>query len=183
MLAICEIAGNQYLISKGDRIKTEKIDAEKGASLQIEKVLLVSENETTEIGQPYISGYTVNCEVLEQGRGEKIRVFKMKAKKRYQRTQGHRQAYSELLIKEIVKTEPAMKIKEEAQPKITSMPTIDTAAPQALPFSEMPLSAPEMSTPESKPKRKRSVKKAEETLGETAKPKAPRKRAAKAEKA
>lgn len=183
MLAICEVAGNQYLIRQGERIRTEKIQKEKGETLHVEKVLMVSENEKTEIGQPYIPGYTVDFEVLEHGRGEKIRVFKMKAKKRYQRTIGHRQAYSELLVKEILKTEAAMKVK--APTEITSAPKIEKAAPQTLPLPEM---STEIPMPE-KPKRKRSVKKAEGTLEEatksetmkdaTVKPKAPRKRAAK----
>ena len=156
MLAICEIAGNQYLISQGDRIKTEKIQAEKGDILHIEKVLLVSENDKTEIGQPYISGCAVNLEVLEHGRGVKIRVFKMKAKKRYQRTIGHRQGYSELLVKEILKAEETAKVKP------VKIEKVEMAEPEQLKLTtEMPTAEPAPKAP-----RKRAVKKAVDTTHE-----------------
>lgn len=102
MFAIVEIAGHQYKVSAKDVIKVNKIDGEAGKSITLEQVLLVSDGkEDTKIGKPFIQGAKVTAKVIQHGRGKKTRVFKMKAKKRYSKTYGHRQDFTELEIEKI----------------------------------------------------------------------------------
>jgi len=102
MFAIVEIAGNQYKVKKGDVLTTEKLTGRKvGDKVKTDRVLLRAEGTKAEIGEPFVAGASVEFEVKEFGRGEKIRVFKKKPKKRYVRTQGHRQDYTEIEIKEV----------------------------------------------------------------------------------
>jgi large subunit ribosomal protein L21 len=102
MFSIVEIAGHQYKVAKGDVITTETISGHKvGDTVKTDKVLLRAEGAKAEIGMPYVSGAHVSFEIKEVGRGEKIRVFKKKPKKRYQRTQGHRQAFAKLEVTEV----------------------------------------------------------------------------------
>lgn len=101
MYAIVEIAGKQYKVAKNDKIEVDKLKTEKG-KISFDTVLLYAKDEkSVEVGNPYVSGAKVEAEVLEQKRGEKIRVFKMKPKKRYQKTIGHRRDLSVLKIKDI----------------------------------------------------------------------------------
>jgi large subunit ribosomal protein L21 len=95
MFAVVEIAGKQFKVSQGDKIEVPKLkDTKEGDKIKIDKVLLKSDGKKTDIGTPYVSGSSVELAVKEHGKGKKIRVFKMKPKKRYQKTQGHRQAYT-----------------------------------------------------------------------------------------
>ena len=99
MFAIVEISGRQYRVSKDDKVEVDLLEAEPGKSLNFDKVLLLAESETeAKIGKPYITGASVDAKVLEHFRGEKIRVFKFRAKKRYSKSQGHRQNYTRLEI-------------------------------------------------------------------------------------
>lgn len=98
MFVIAEIAGKQYKIEKGDVLKVEKLKANKeGDKLTIDKVLLKSDGKKTEIGSPYLKS-SIEVLVKEHGKHDKIKVFKKKAKKRYEKTQGHRQQYTEIEV-------------------------------------------------------------------------------------
>ena len=114
MFAIIETGGKQYKVEKGATVEVEKLDAEDGSTITIDKVVLISDNNDVKIGTPYVSGAAVVAKVLGQIKGEKIRVYKMKAKEHYQRTAGHRQKYTNLEITEI-KTEGAVRAKAEAK--------------------------------------------------------------------
>lgn len=95
MFAIIEIAGKQFKVSQGDKIEVPKLkDKKEGDKIKIDKVLLRSDGKKTDVGMPYISGSSVELKVLNHGKADKIRVFKKKPKKRYERTIGHRQAYT-----------------------------------------------------------------------------------------
>jgi len=99
MFAIVEITGKQYKVEKGDVFTVEKLkDNKEGDKIKTDKVLLKNDGKVTAIGAPYVSGASVEFTVVEHGKGEKIRVFKKKAKKRYERTQGHRQQYTKVEI-------------------------------------------------------------------------------------
>ena len=99
MFAIVEIAGKQHKVIKGDVLKVEKLkDQEEGDKVKTDKVLLRSDGKSTEIGAPFVSGANVEFTVKEHGKHKKIKVFKKKSKKRYERTQGHRQQYTEIEI-------------------------------------------------------------------------------------
>ena len=98
MFAIIESGGKQYMVSKGDKIQVEKLDGDAGATVTFDKVLFVGDDKTYTLGKPVIEGVTVEGKILDQARGDKIRVFKYKAKSKYRKTQGHRQSYTEIEI-------------------------------------------------------------------------------------
>lgn len=101
MLAIIQTGGKQYLVSKGDKIQVEKLAGEKDATLVFDNVLATFDGTKYQLGKPFIDGVKVEGKVLNQGRGDKVRVFKYKAKSKYRRTQGHRQSYTEVEITKV----------------------------------------------------------------------------------
>ncbi len=103
MFAVIYIGGKQYKVQEKDELNIEKIDIKEGKNIKIKDVLLLSESgaKKLKIGTPFVKGAHVECKVLEHGRGEKIRVFKMKPKKRYSKLQGHRQPYTRLKVLKI----------------------------------------------------------------------------------
>jgi large subunit ribosomal protein L21 len=96
--AIVETGGKQYRVSVGDRISVERIAAEDGAEITIDRVLLLGGDGATRVGAPTVPGATVTATVDEHFRGEKIVVFKYKPKKRYRRRIGHRQELTHLTV-------------------------------------------------------------------------------------
>ena len=96
--AIIETGGKQYRVSEGDVIFVEKLDAEEGSSVTFDKVLAVIDGDASTFGAPYVDGAAVTGVVVKQGKSKKIRVYKMKPKKGYRRTQGHRQPYTKVEI-------------------------------------------------------------------------------------
>ena len=101
MYAIVEINGKQYRAEQGKKITVDRIEADQGSSLSLDKVLLVSRDEAVTVGAPYVAGVTVKAVVEEEIKGDKVIVFKYKPKKDYRRTQGHRQPYTVLSVQEI----------------------------------------------------------------------------------
>ncbi|MCS6964727.1 50S ribosomal protein L21 [Thermoflexus sp.] len=102
MFAVIEIGGHQYRVKVGDQIQVEKLPLQPGASLEIDRVLMVGEGERVRIGQPVLPEARVRATVLGQVKGEKIIVFKYRpGAKRYRRKQGHRQTYTVLRIEAI----------------------------------------------------------------------------------
>jgi len=102
MFAVIETGGKQYRVKKEAVIHIEKISANPGDTIDLDKVLLVAEGGEITAGKPYLEGSCVKATVLDQVRGKKIRVCKMKPKKRYRRVQGHRQYYTRVRIDDIV---------------------------------------------------------------------------------
>ncbi len=100
--AIIETGGKQYRVQPGKSISVEKIEGETGSTVELDRVLLVSEDDRVSIGTPTVAGAKVVAEVAEQGRGKKIIVLKYKSKTRYRGKTGHRQSLTKLAIKEIV---------------------------------------------------------------------------------
>lgn len=99
MFAIVEIAGKQHIVKKGDVLLTEKLKGnQEGDKVKTDKVLLRHDGKKTDIGIPYVSGASVEFTVQEHGKQDKIRVYKKKPKKRYERTQGHRQQYTKIEV-------------------------------------------------------------------------------------
>ena len=101
MYAIIETCGKQYKVAEGDVVFFEKLDTEEGKKVTFDKVVLVSENEKIQIGNPYVKGIKVEGKVVSHGKGKKIVVFKYKPKKNYRRKQGHRQPYTKVEITSI----------------------------------------------------------------------------------
>ena len=122
MYAIVEISGKQYKVTEKDKIEVDRLKTPKG-KITFDKVLLYAKDDkNVEIGSPYVSGASVEGEILEEKKGDKLRVFKMKPKKRYERTIGHRRALSVIEIKKItVGAKKAASKKEE--PKVEAKKT------------------------------------------------------------
>ena len=108
MYAIIETGGKQYKVQNGDQIKVEKLNADAGSTVVFDKVLAAGEGSDIKIGTPYLDGLTVEGEVVESGKGDKVIIFKYKAKKDYRKKQGHRQPYTMVEITAVagVKAEP-----------------------------------------------------------------------------
>ena len=101
MFAILETGGKQYKVRPGDTLQVEKLPAEPGDTVELDRILMVGDESAVQIGTPVVDGARVVAEVVEQGRGPKIIVFKYKAKVRYRRKNGHRQRLTTLRVKEI----------------------------------------------------------------------------------
>ncbi|MEG1632720.1 MAG: 50S ribosomal protein L21 [Oscillospiraceae bacterium] len=99
--AIIETGGKQYRVAEGDVIYVEKLEAEAGTSVKFDRVLAVIDEAGSVFGVPTVEGAVVTANVVKNGRGKKIRVYKMKPKKGYHRTQGHRQPYTKIQIESI----------------------------------------------------------------------------------
>ncbi len=102
MYALVEYKGKQYKAEKDTLIQVDKIDAEKGTSIDIDTVLLVSNDGTVSVGAPYVKGAKVRVVVEDSIRDKKVIVYKYKSKKDYHRTIGHRQQYTVVRVQEIV---------------------------------------------------------------------------------
>lgn len=98
MYAIVQTGGKQIRVEEGRQIKVEKLPAEAGAEVVLDKVLLVDAGGAPKIGAPFVAGATVTCQVVEHGRAKKIVVFKKKRRNDYQKKQGHRQDFTTLKI-------------------------------------------------------------------------------------
>lgn len=107
MYAIIESCGKQYKVAQGDVVFFEKLDTEEGKKVTFDKVVLVSDEGKVQVGNPYVKGIKVEGKVVSHGKGKKIIVFKMKAKKNERTKQGHRQPYTKVEITAIKK--PAAK--------------------------------------------------------------------------
>ena len=102
MYAVIKTGGKQYRVSAGQSLRVEKLAAEAGTELTLSEVLLVGEGDSVTVGAPLVDGATVKATVLSQGKGDKIRIFKMRRRKHYRKSQGHRQRYTEIRIDSIL---------------------------------------------------------------------------------
>ena len=98
MYAVIKTGGKQYRVSAGQKLKVEQIPAEVGAEITLDQVLMVGEGGSVKVGAPLVAGATVKCTVVSHGRHDKVKIFKMRRRKHYQKRQGHRQNYTELRI-------------------------------------------------------------------------------------
>ncbi|MDR0775639.1 MAG: 50S ribosomal protein L21 [Azonexus sp.] len=98
MYAVIKTGGKQYRVSAGQKLKVEQIPAEVGAEVTLDQVLMVGEGESVKVGAPLVAGASVKCTVVSHGRHDKIKIFKMRRRKHYQKRQGHRQNYTERRI-------------------------------------------------------------------------------------
>ncbi len=101
MYAIVDIAGQQFKVEQGRKIFVHRLQAEVGASVNFEKVLLTDNEGAVKVGSPYVEGACVKAKVLDHLKGEKVIVFKKKRRKGYQKKNGHRQCLTQILIEEI----------------------------------------------------------------------------------
>jgi large subunit ribosomal protein L21 len=102
MYAVIRSGGKQYRVESGAKLRVEALPLEVGAAVSFEQVLLVGAGDAVKLGAPLVSGALVKATVLGHGRGEKLKIFKLRRRKHYQKTQGHRQSYTEVRIDDIV---------------------------------------------------------------------------------
>lgn len=101
MYAVIKTGGKQYRVAAGQKLKIEQIPADIGQEISLDQVLSVGEGEQLKIGTPFVDGALVKATVLAQGRHPKVKIFKMRRRKHYQKRQGHRQNYTEVRIEAI----------------------------------------------------------------------------------
>lgn len=135
MYAVVETGGKQYKVALGDKLNVEKLDVAEGATVTLDRVLMVCTDGKVQVGEPLLKGTSVAATVLAQGRGEKIKVYKFKRRKKYRRTQGHRQAFTQLEITAIgdQKAEKATSkqaTKKKSAAKVATKPAVKKVAPK-----------------------------------------------------
>jgi len=129
MYAVFATGGKQYRAATGDRLKIEKLDAEKGATVELDQVLMVGEGSDVKVGTPYLEGGKVTATVVEHGRGDKIRIIKFKRRKHHMKKMGHRQDYTQIEITGIAAAEPKKKVsKAKAEKPAAQAPEADTGS-------------------------------------------------------
>ena len=102
MYAVIQTGGKQYRVKSGEQVRVELLPEAVGAAVSFDKVLMLGEGDSVRVGTPLVAGAQVKATIVAQGRGEKVRIFKMRRRKHYAKTQGHRQSYTEVRIDEIV---------------------------------------------------------------------------------
>ena len=101
MYAVVKTGGKQYRVQSGESVRVESLPVEVGAAVSFDEVLMVGEGESVRVGTPFVAGAKVNATVVAHGRGEKVRIFKLRRRKHFQKSQGHRQGYTEVRIDDI----------------------------------------------------------------------------------
>jgi large subunit ribosomal protein L21 len=102
MYAVIKSGGKQYRVESGATLRLESLTADVGANVSFDQVLLVSNGDAIKVGAPLVSGALVKATVVGHGRGDKVKIFKLRRRKHYTRNQGHRQNYTEVRIDDIV---------------------------------------------------------------------------------
>ena len=100
MYAVIRTGGKQYTVREGQAVRVEKLDGEAGATVNFDEVLMLG-GDQVHVGSPLVSGASVTAEITRQGKASRIKVFKMKRRKNYRRTRGHRQPFTEVRIQSI----------------------------------------------------------------------------------
>jgi len=98
MFAVIKTGGKQYRVASGAKLKVEQLTADVGAEIVIDQVLMVADGEKVTLGTPLVDGAKVSAKVVSHGRGDKVHIFKMRRRKHYRKSQGHRQNYTEIEI-------------------------------------------------------------------------------------
>ena len=166
MYAVFRTGGKQYRASTGERIRLEKLEAEEGASVNFDEVLLVGEGSDIKVGSPYLAGTTVSATVLKQGKSKKVSVVKFKRRQNYLRQGTHRQFFTEVEITDISSGAAKKAPKKEAASEKEAAPKAEAPksdAPKAEAAAAKPTTKKEAATTaekaESKPTTKKKVAK------------------------
>ena len=127
MYAIIKTGGKQYLVHEGDEFRVEKLDVEVGQKYCFDEVVAVGGDKLI-TGKPFVSGYAVEAEILEHGKGDKVIIYKYKAKKDYRRKNGHRQPYTLVKITGIVEGKKTAEKKTEEKSEQTDTKVVANAS-------------------------------------------------------
>jgi len=115
MYAIVEIAGQQFKVSKDQKVYVHRLASEEGSKVSFDKVLLLDDNGNVTLGAPAVEGASVEAKVLQHLKGDKVIVFKKKRRKGYKKKNGHRQSFTQILIEGIAKKEVEVEVTETAE--------------------------------------------------------------------
>lgn len=102
MYAVINTGGKQYKVAPGDVVRVETLDAKKGDTIELKDIYMIADGDKVSIGKPTLESARVTAEVMGDGRGEKLLIFKHRKRKGYRRTNGHRQNYTAIKVKEII---------------------------------------------------------------------------------
>ena len=102
MYAVIKSGGKQYRVASGEQVQVEALSAAVGSDVAFDQVLLVGAGDQVKVGAPFVAGAKVTATVVAHGRGDKVRIFKLRRRKHFQKSQGHRQSYTEVRINDIV---------------------------------------------------------------------------------
>lgn len=137
MYAVIETGGKQYRVQPGDVVRVEKLDGvQAGDAVSFDKVLVLSGDNGLQVGTPYIEGEKVEAEVCGNGKAQKIIVFKYKSKKDYRKKQGHRQPYTEVLIKNVGGVEAETPAADEEQTAEEVKPSMSMKKDELLAYAK-----------------------------------------------
>lgn len=126
MYAVIETGGKQYRVQEGDVLTIEKLNVGAGEKVEFDKVLVLAKEGDLKVGAPYVEGAKVFGEVVENGKGQKVIIYKYKSKKDYRKKQGHRQPYTMVKIESLDGSAPkAAPVKEEVKVEATEEPKAD----------------------------------------------------------
>ena len=101
MYAVIKTGGKQYRVANGEKLKVEEIPADIGQEIVLDQVLMVGQGIDVKVGAPLVAGATVTAKVVSHGRADKVKIFKLRRRKHYQKHQGHRQNFTEIEISAI----------------------------------------------------------------------------------
>ena len=124
MYAVVQTGGKQYRVSAGDIISVEKLNAEVGSTVVLNEVIAVSGEGTTTVGKPFVEGASIECKVLENGKGKKVIIYKYKAKKDYRKKNGHRQPFTKLEVVSITANGTTAKAEAKAEVEAKKTPSL-----------------------------------------------------------
>jgi large subunit ribosomal protein L21 len=164
MYAIVKSGGRQYKVAVGEKLEVNRLTAEDGSQIELDQVLLISGENTSLIGSPLVEGAKVVATVVGQKRGPKLIVFKYKSKKRYRHRRGHRQELTLLSIDDILANGKSLieaKSATETEAAPAKKPRKTAKAREEAVVNEAAETAPEASTEEKKPRRRRTSKASE----------------------
>jgi large subunit ribosomal protein L21 len=159
MYAIVEIAGQQFKVEEGKKIFVHRLEAEEGANVEFDKVLLIDDNGKITVGEPVITDYVVDGHVLEHMRADKVIVFKKKRKKGYRIKNGHRQNMSHVEIVSIAPKGTPKKAVKKAEPKVKEAKVAEEKKAPAKKAAAKKEEAPAKKTAEKKPAEKKAAAK------------------------
>ena len=154
MYAVIRTGGKQYRVVPGARLRVEKLDAEEGAMVEFDQVLLVGEGTDVTVGKPLVDGGLVTAKVLSQGKGKKVTIIKFHRRKNYLRTKGHRQFYTEVEITDVSTKGGAKKVAAKAP---AAKAPVKKAAAKKAPAKKAPV---KKAAAEKAPAKKTAVRKA-----------------------
>ncbi len=176
MYAIVDVAGQQFKVTKDQKIFVHRLDGEEGDKVEFDKVLLIDNDDKVEVGEPVIKGALIRGKILEHMKGDTVKVFKKKRRKGYKVLKGHREYLSHIIIDEIIekgatKTQKTAPKAEKAAPKTQkTTPQAEKAAPKAEKAAPKAVSAKKPVAKSSEAKAKTTATKSVKSTPATKKP-------------